>query len=251
MDHPVLLVHGLASSFEHNWRATGWVDILADDGRAALAVDLPGHGTNSAQDPAAVCPAAAVLAALGDHAEVDAVGFSAGGHALLAAVLAAPRRFRRIALLGVGDPPPPRVREGLPPIDIPNEGVLRLIRALESDAEPDDTAEPGDTAEPDATVGRVLRRLALRAGNDPRGVAAYLRASPPPVPLASLATISLPVLVVLGEHDFARPADRLLAALPDARLVTLAGVDHFGTPADYRCIEAVTRFLAGQRLPGS
>ena len=65
------------------------------------------------------------------------------------------------------------------------------------------------------------------------------------MPLADLAAIDAPVLVVLGDRDFAGPADRLLAALPDARLVTLRGVDHFGTPSDYGCIEAVTGFLAG------
>ena len=30
---------------------------------------------------------------------------------------------------------------------------------------------------------------------------------------------------------------------PDARLVTLRGVDHFGTPADVRCMQAVLDFL--------
>ena len=105
-DHPILLVHGLASSFEHNWQAAGWVDILADEGRTVIGVDLPGHGANSAQDPAGISPAAAVLAAIGDRAQVDAVGFSAGGHALLAAAVSAPRRFRKIAVLGVGDRPP-------------------------------------------------------------------------------------------------------------------------------------------------
>ena len=57
--HPLLLVHGLASSFEHNWRTTGWVDILGEEGREIIGVDLPGHGTSSAQDPARVSPAAA------------------------------------------------------------------------------------------------------------------------------------------------------------------------------------------------
>jgi alpha-beta hydrolase superfamily lysophospholipase len=44
-DPPVLLVHGFASSAEHNWRQPGWLDLLADCGRETIAVDLPGHGT--------------------------------------------------------------------------------------------------------------------------------------------------------------------------------------------------------------
>ncbi|MBW8827332.1 MAG: alpha/beta fold hydrolase, partial [Acidobacteria bacterium] len=45
MGPPVLLVHGLASSFELNWREFGWVDLLADAGREVIGVDLLGHGT--------------------------------------------------------------------------------------------------------------------------------------------------------------------------------------------------------------
>jgi pimeloyl-ACP methyl ester carboxylesterase len=223
-DHPILLVHGLASSFEHNWQATGWVDILADQGRTVIGVDLPGHGANCAQDPAGISPAAAVLAAIGDRARVDAVGFSAGGHALLAAAASAPRRFGKIALLGVGDRPA-RADGGA--------DTARMVAGLEADAEPDDQ------------VARVIWRLAATAGNDRRAVAGYLRAPHPALPLAGLAAIDAPVLVVLGDRDFAGPADQLLAALPNARLVTLRGVDHFGTPSDYGCIEAVTGFLAG------
>jgi pimeloyl-ACP methyl ester carboxylesterase len=219
-DRPVLLVHGLASSFDHNWRATGWVDLLADEGRAVLAMDLPGHGTNAAADPAAVSPGAAVLAALGDRSGVDAVGFSAGGHALLSAAATVPARFRRIAVLGIGD--------------LNGRGAASsLIDGLESGTEP---ADPHP---------RVIRRLAASAGNDRRNVAAYLRARHPGVTLAGLAAVELPVLVVLGDRDPVGPADGLLSALPDARLVTLPGVDHFATPSDVRCIEAVTRFLAG------
>jgi hypothetical protein len=51
------------------------------------------------------------------------------------------------------------------------------------------------------------------------------------------------VLVVLGDQDPAGPGDGLVAALPDARLVTLRGMDHFGTPADVRCMQAVLGFL--------
>jgi pimeloyl-ACP methyl ester carboxylesterase len=152
------------------------------------------------------------------------VGFSAGGHALLAAAASAPRRFGKIALLGVGDRPA-RADGGA--------DTARMVAGLEADAEPDDQ------------VARVIWRLAATAGNDRRAVAGYLRAPHPALPLAGLAAIDAPVLVVLGDRDFAGPADQLLAALPNARLVTLRGVDHFGTPSDYGCIEAVTGFLAG------
>jgi pimeloyl-ACP methyl ester carboxylesterase len=216
----VLLVHGLASSFEHNWRATGWVDILGDEGRQVIGVDLPGHGTRAAQDPLALSPAEAVLAALGGRAVADAVGFSAGGHALLAAAARSPQRFRRIAVLGVGDPRPADTGDA-------------ILAGLEAAEEPTDP------------TAQVIRRLADSAGNDRHAVAAYYRSRPAwPAP-AELARIEIPVLVVLGERDFAAPADRLLAALPDARLVTLRDVDHFATPSDYGCIDAVTGFLAG------
>ena len=105
-DPPVLLVHGFASSAEHNWRHPGWLDLLADCGRETIAIDLPGHG--------------------------------------------------------------------------------------------------------------------------------------------DLARITTHVLIVLGDQDPAgtlTPGDGLVAALPDARLVTLRGVDHFGTPGDVRCMQAVLGFL--------
>ncbi len=55
-----------------------------------------------------------------------------------------------------------------------------------------------------------------------------------------------PVLLVHGfassaEHNWRQPGWRDL--LPDARLVTLRGVDHFGTPGDVRCMQAVLDFL--------
>ena len=58
-----------------------------------------------------------------------------------------------------------------------------------------------------------------------------------------LACITCPVLVVLGDKDFAGPADPLLAALDDPMLVTLKGVDHFATPKSFDFIDAGLDFL--------
>ena len=57
--------------------------------------------------------------------------------------------------------------------------------------------------------------------------------------------IRVPVLVVLGERDFAGPADRLVATLPDARRLSLPGTDHFGTPKDFRFLQAALGFVRG------
>lgn len=218
------LVHGLASSFEHNWRRTGWVDLLADMGRPVIPVDLLGHGTA----PAPTDPAAyervdeLVLAALPGDTPVDAVGFSAGARILLRLAGAHPGRFARLALLGAGD----NVLE-------PDDGEGRALA--------DAFDAPGDTD--DVRVALFLR-LARSAGNDPSALAAFLRRPQPPLDPADLARISGPVLVVLGDEDHVAPgAHRLLEALPQGQLVTLRGVDHFATPGDFGAVEAVLRFL--------
>ena len=55
--------------------------------------------------------------------------------------------------------------------------------------------------------------------------------------------MTCPVLVVIGDRDFAGPADQLVDALPDARGVTLRNVDHFATPESFGFIDAVLEFL--------
>ena len=57
--------------------------------------------------------------------------------------------------------------------------------------------------------------------------------------------VTAPVLVIIGGRDFAGPADPLVDALPDARLVVLPGADHFSTPKDFGAIDATLRFLEG------
>ena len=222
---PVLLVHGFASSAEHNWRQPGWLDLLADAGRETIAVDLLGHGRSPRPaDPAEYSAVEDLVAGqISGYQQVDAVGFSAGAHVLLRLAAARPGQFRRLALLGIGA----SVLTG------DGGGAAPIIAALEG--EPD----------PENIHGMVFRRLADGAGNDRTALIAFLRRPHQPLSPADLARISCPVLVVLGERDPAGPGEPLVAALPDAQLVTLRGVDHFGTPADVRCMQAVLRFLDG------
>jgi pimeloyl-ACP methyl ester carboxylesterase len=218
---PVALVHGFASSFEHNWRRTGWVDILADAGRSVVEIDMLGHGTAARPtDPEAYAAVDdLVLSAFPVGVAVDAVGFSAGAGVLLRLALREPDRFHRLALLGVGD----NVFE--------SGDSTPILSALRGQAGPEDVR------------GELFRRLAASAGNDPEALVAFMSREQPPLRPEDLAGLDLPVLVVLGDRDFIGHADRLMAALPSARLVMLPGVDHFATPADFAAIDAVIRFL--------
>jgi pimeloyl-ACP methyl ester carboxylesterase len=219
----VLLVHGFASSFERNWREPGWVDLLADAGRDVLPLDLLGHGTaDKPHDPAAYDNLeAGVAAVLPSDSVVDAVGFSLGAQLLLRVAANRPERFGRLVVGGVG---------------------ANLFAT--ADAEPVAAAvERGEADPEDSGLARAFALFASGPGNDAAALAACLRRPQRPMEPSDLAGLTRPVLVVLGDRDFAGPADPLMEALPNARLVTLRGADHFGTPKDYRFLEAALDFL--------
>lgn len=225
---PVLLLHGVGSSFEHNWGRSGWLDLLADEHRSTIGFELPGHGTAAwAEVEHGDDLVTALLAELGKYETVDAVGFSAGGRLLAAAAAREPARFARIALLGVGNALLHPEPGGLP----------GLADRLDAGPEPSD---------PQA---RLFHRLARSAGNDPAAIARYLRLPKPRVTAAQLGAITAPALVVLGDRDFFAPADEVVAALPNGRLVLLPGIDHFGLTSAPQCLETVLPFLSGHPVP--
>jgi len=172
-----MLVHGFASSYERNWREPGWADLLRDEGRQVIGVDLLGHGQAARpRDPAAYSSLEqSIITTMPGTGQVDAVGFSLGAQLLLRAAAAAP-------------------------------------------------------------------------GNDRAALAACLRRPHSPLTEAEVAAVRARVLVVLGDRDFAGPADRLVAALPDVRLVALPGIDHFGTLRDFRFVQAALDFLCRDDL---
>ena len=217
----LILLHGFGSSFDHNWRQTGWVDILADFDVTVPVIDLPGHGSSPPlTDPADYADTVEqVRRALPANGPIAGAGFSAGAELLLRLAVAEPERFDRIVLLGLGD----NAFESRDP--------AVLVAALESSEEPEDVQ------------ARLFRRLAQSAGNDPSALSAFLRRPRESITEEDLSRLHCPILVVLGDRDMVGSADRLLSALPSASLVTLAGVDHFATPSDFGAIDATVKFL--------
>jgi pimeloyl-ACP methyl ester carboxylesterase len=222
---PVLLVHGFASSFERNWREPGWSDLLSEAGREVIGVDLLGHGRAAKpHDPAEYDDLEeGVVDALPDNGPVDAIGFSMGSGVILTVAARMPERFGRIVVGGVG-------------------ANLFADRGSESEAiaRAIETGEADDAAPASA---RAFIQFAAGLGNDPAALAACMRRTHHRLTADELARITVPVLVVLGDRDFAGPADPLVEALPDASLVTLRGADHFGTPRDFRFIDAALAFI--------
>lgn len=217
---PVLLVHGLASSFEHGWRAPGWVDLLADAGRTVIGVDLLGHGTADApHDPAAYAHLERGVEAQLPTEPVDAIGFSLGAQTLLRLAARTPERFARIVVIGAGANV------------FRDDPTNALADAFENGVEPDDIGQ------------RLFVQLAHSAGNDPLAIAACLRRPREPFTPDDAARVTVPVLVILGDQDFAGPAEPLVEALPDAQVRILRGIDHFRAASDFGSIDAALEFL--------
>ena len=219
---PVVLAHGFAGSGRLTWGEAGWLELLADEGRAATAVDLLGHGdAPKPHEPEAYGALADHLAGLLPDEAVDGIGFSLGAATLLQVAMAAPRRFRHLVLAGIGD-------DLFAPPDA--EPVAALIEA------------GGDL--PESPFVRHLVDLASAPGTDREAFAACLRRPRAPLDEVSLAAVDVPILVVLGDRDHVGPADRLVAALPDARLEVLRGVDHARTPGAMGFLDVALRFIA-------
>jgi len=226
----VLLVHGFGTSFAATWRQNGWVDLLADAGREVIGVDLLGHGTApKPTDPEAYRDLENHVLATLPGVPVDAVSFSAGAMTVLWLAAHHPERFRRIVVAGVG------------------------ANLFERDAARGQAiADAVLTGTADNPELRHFADLPEAGGVDPdarAALAAFMsrpdhRTFTPEL----LAGVTVPVLVVLGDRDFAGPADPLVDALPDGTRCNLRGVDHFATPKDFGFLDAALSFLDAQPL---
>ncbi len=217
----MVLLHGLAGSARRTWGDNAWFDLLADAGREVIGVDLMGHGT--APKPHHPEGYAGFDQHVIDHLPdepVDAIGFSLGGYTLLSIASRMPERFHRLVVAGVG--------ENL--FERDEDHGRMIVQAI--------------TGEPDPENPEALHFSTL--ADDPeadRSALAALLAGRTAFDTECLADVTVPVLVVLGDQDFAAPGDRLVESLPDARLVTLRGVDHFATPKSFAFIDAALDFL--------
>jgi len=223
---PVVLVHGWGGSFHQTWHKPGIDALLEDMGRSVIGIDLLGHG--SAEKPHS--PEA--YGNLGEwllrnipeeFPQVDIVGFSLGALTVLDALTTNPERFRKVVLAGIGD----GVFE-----QNSSQRHQRIVDALEGVGPSDDT------------FSQMFVQYARQPGNDIVALTAIMkRPATRVLRPADLEGISHQVLVVIGDKDFAAPADALASAFPHGSLSVLKNTDHFATTESFAFIDILLEFL--------
>lgn len=225
---PVMLVHGWGGSFESTWQRSGFTALLEDGGKSIIGVDLLGHGgAPKPHDPDAYSDLTErVVQALPDE-PVAAIGFSLGAMTLLRTAMQHPERFERIVLAGIGSNVFDRDHSGAAIIA---DGLQALI----------DGADPASLPQ----SARLFAQYAQQPGNDLRALLAVMRRPAGfEIDTEQLGAVTCPVLVVVGDQDFAHPGDELADALPDGRCITLARTDHFATTESFGFFDAALEFV--------
>ena len=224
---PVLLVHGFASDYRLNWVGTRWQETLQGAGRRVIGIDCRGHGFSDKPHKSAAYlrrTMALDCIRLLDHlgvARADWIGYSMGARLVLEAALASGSRTRRAVLGGIG-----LAGES----NLTMELIARRLR--------------GDLGVTHPTALVFHRFAAARAVNDLEALAWCISGGGPDLRPESLARLTAPALVVLGERDPLAASGRDLARiLPAGELLLLKGRDHLGAVPATAFREAAVAFL--------
>ncbi len=254
---PLLLVHGHTGSrtdFDMTF------DQLAAAGWHVVAPDLRGHGSSS--HPTSEADYSFDIFATDLLGLADAIGFerfvilghSMGGMITQCLVLRAPDRIEALVLMDTSHGPlpidPELVKLGVTVAREEGIDVVADIMGAASDGPLATEVNRRMMAEDPSYAARGDRNL---RASSPAMFAAMLATFPvQPDRLAALATLSMPVLVIVGDQDapFIRDSERMAATIPGARLAVIPGGGHspqLEAPAAWW--EALSGFLAS--LPAS
>ncbi len=222
-DIPVILLHGLAGTAATTWQSNGWYDLLAEGGRTPVGIDMLGHGTApKPHDPADYEAFEQYVLDQAPDGPLDGIGFSMGARTLLYLAATNPGRFTKLVVSGVGN----NLFEP--------SGHQEIANAIRGEAESDNP------------VAQYFAGLAASPDVDAEALSALMGRTSPALTAEMISGIDIPVLVVLGDNDFAGPAQPLVDALPQATHVELRNTDHFATPKNFDFIDAALAFLDAQ-----
>ena len=226
---PIVLVHSAVVN-RRAW--DGVVPPLVAAGYRVIAYDMRGFGESTSEDVEFL--GHDDLLAVLDHfglGRVAVAGNSMGAHFALDAVLTAPDRFVAYAWIGGGI-------SGFDKDDAPHETALfdaeeaaeqagdwDLAAELDAQIWMDGPGQPATRVDPAVRAAFVaMDRELLEPGR------VYGKRQKAAVPaIDQLASVRVPTLVVIGEHDTSgtrAAADRLAADVPGARLIRVPNAAH-------------------------
>ena len=222
---PIVLVHGFASDYQLNWVGTRWQETLTKAGHRIIGLDCRGHGSSDKpHDPAAyaLVTMAADVRRLLDHLQIETanyLGYSTGAKIGVQAMLDFPKRLGKVVLGGAG-------WVGT------FGGAEQVAKALRD----------GPIESPVAQSFYDFAKA--RPSNDLEALAACILGPQPEPDPATLAKITNPVLVVVGDQDdVVTDVDKLIESLPTAKLVAIAGRNHMSAVPAGEFKKAANEFL--------
>lgn len=223
MDRPaIVLLHGFTNT------SASWAGVVARLGQRyrAIAPDIRGHGAATEARPIGFGECVADVAAL-EPGGFELAGYSLGARLALHVALGHPQRVTRLVLVsgtpGIADDVERAARRDA------DEQLAARIESMSIEAFADRWAANPLFKRQAPEVAAAAREDRLR--NTPAGLAAALRGLGTGVmaPLWSrLGELRMPVTLIAGERDtkFRKLAERMAAALPDARLAIVPAAGH-------------------------
>ena len=244
--NPVVLLHAFPLD-SRMWNAQ--IEALAGSNRV-IAIDLPGFGRSGDAGPFTIKSMAERVHAL--LAKLNALpcalaGVSMGGYIALAFVVEYPTDVRGLMLIDTkaeGDSA--KQKEG-------RQQMIDLVRKGGAKAVAEQMLPrmlAADTPKSRPALARTLQSMMEQC---PPGTIenALIAMRDRPDQSSNLRSISVPALVIVGEHDAVTPVDvaqSMQAQIPESELVVIRGAGHlspYEQPAQVN--QAMSRFLAGIR----
>jgi pimeloyl-ACP methyl ester carboxylesterase len=211
-----------------------------------LKPDLPGHGDNAAAAPSSLEAHADFAEAILDQLEgpVGLAGFSMGGYVALALMKRRPEKVRALALVDTragADDEAGRARRDEAIATVRAGGVEAIAQAMIPKLLSPEGLKKADLVE---RAARMMKR------QKPATVEADLAAMRDrPDSTASLPSLAVPTLVIVGELDALTPpseSQAMAAAIPGARLDIVPGTGHLAPMERPRAVAAALGdFFAG------
>jgi pimeloyl-ACP methyl ester carboxylesterase len=244
----VVLVHGFAASAELNWILPKVMAELAMEFRV-VALDCRGHGkSGKPRDPKAYGPEMTRdVVRLLDHLKVKkahVVGYSMGAGIAGDLLVRYPDRLLSVTFGGGG----PWIRV--------NKDALAVVEATAASLENGKgltplliALSPPGKAKPTEEAARAVSDLVLQ-GQDPKALAAVLRAERALVTEAQLKMNKVPVTFIYGDKESGWIKDVIATArkaLPGSGVKEIEGGDHIGTISRPEFRKAILESLREQK----